>query len=483
MSAGHLWLASFLVFPIVGAPLFRHPAFRAFGLPTRAVLSGGVGMVLLSWTMTAFSVLRLRWGPLAVLVAAAIAFALRLLLGKDDKSDLSPPAGEREAVSTGDADKASRPRPKVAVPAKRAAGADRGEGRFSRAATLLACSLTALALLAAFAATASARATSPDLLLFWGPKAQQFATARTIDVGFLKAPFLEYIHVYYPPLVTNVFAFGAMVAGRFPWGAATLTFPLLLAATAIGLAGILKTESGAAPAAATSALVTSAIALLGIHASVAGNAEPYLLFFEILAVALLLTPVAASTGGKLVAGLLLAGAATSKVEGLPFVFATALLFILVDRKRCGPVVRTVLLMIGPTIVALGTWFAFGRIHELFRGYQGYGKVLAIRWDNLPEVATAIARALWKVGYALPWLVPVVVLLLAGARGRRALLPIGVGLTLAGFLLFTYLTTESDPRLLIAWSAARTLSPLTALFALAALPWRAVRRDTPPPSSG
>ena len=80
MSAGYVWLAAFLVFPIVGAPLVKHPAFRVFGLPTRAVLSGGVGMVVLSWTMTAFSVLRLRWGPVVVLVSAALAFVLRCTL-------------------------------------------------------------------------------------------------------------------------------------------------------------------------------------------------------------------------------------------------------------------------------------------------------------------------------------------------------------------------------------------------------------------
>lgn len=452
MSAGHLWLASFLVFPIVGAPLVNARMFRVFGLPTRAVLSGGVGMVLVSWTMTAFALVRLSWGPLIVIVSAGIAFALRFALRREE----SPPP---------------------LLP-----GEGRGEGA-DRAITLIAYALTAVSLLAAFAATASARSTSPDLLLFWGSKAQQFAAARTIDADFLKAPFLEYLHVYYPPLVTNVFAFGAMVAGRLPWGAATLTFPLLLAATAIGLGGILRTASGAPPAAATAALVTSASALLGIHASVAGNAEPFLLFFEILAVALLLTPAAATTGGKLVAGLLLAGAATSKVEGLPFVFATAVLFVLVDRERSRPVVRTVLLLIGPTIVALGIWFAFGRIHDLFRGYRGYGEILTIRWDKLSEVLTAIANALWKVGYALPWLVPLAVWLLTGPRSRRVLLPFGIAIALSGFLVFTYSTTAGDPKLLIAWSAARVFSPLTALFALAAYASRAPRRDTSPPSPG
>jgi hypothetical protein len=436
MRGGYLWLASFLLSPIVGAPLLKHPAFRAFRFPTRAVLSGGVGMALVSWTMTLFALVGIRWGPMIVLVATAVAFALRFAIRGEASSLPLPP---REG---------------------RVEGSD-------RVTTLLAFVFTFLSLLAALAATMAARSTSPDLLLFWGPKAQQFAVARTIDVAFLKAPFLEYVHVYYPPLVTNVFALGAMVAGRFPWGAATLTFPLFLAATAIGVAGILRTEVGAARAAAGSALATSSLALAGIYASVAGNAEPFLLFFEILAVALLLSPAAATTGGRLLAGLLLAGAATAKVEGLPFVLATAVLFVLADPERSRPRAQTLLLLLGPAAVALGSWFAFGRINALFRGYRGYGEVLAVRWDQLSEIATAIGGALWKTGYALSWLAPLAVWLLAGPKKGRVFLPIGVAAALLGFLVFTFLTTESDPRLLIGWSAARTLSPVSALLALAA----------------
>lgn len=449
MRGGYLWLASFLLYPIVGAPLLRHPTFRAFRFPTRAVLSGGVGMVLVSWTMTFFALVGIRWGPIVVFAAAVLAFALRFAIRGDASLPPLPP------------------------------GEGRGEGT-DRAATLIASILTALSLLAALAATMAARSTSPDLLLFWGPKAQQFAVTRTIDVAFLKAPFLDYVHVYYPPLVTNVFAFGAMIAGRFPWGAATLTFPLLLAATAIGIAGILRTEMGAARATAGATLATSSLALVGIHASVAGNAEPFLFLFEILTVALLLTPAAATTGGRLLAGLLIAGAVTAKVEGLPFVLATVVLFAVVDRQRSRPVVRTLLLLLGPAAVALGSWFAFGRINALFRGYRGYGEVLAIRWEQLAEIATALGRALWKTGYALPWLVPLAVWLLAGPKRGRVFLPIGVAAALLGFLVFTYLTTESDPRLLIGWSAARTLSPLSALLALAAFASRTSRPDTSPP---
>ncbi|HSD71639.1 MAG TPA: hypothetical protein VLE54_02555 [Thermoanaerobaculia bacterium] len=453
MRAGYLWLLSFLVYPIVGAPLLKARSFRVFGFPARVILSGGVGMVLVSWTMTTFALFNLRWGPSLVLVAGVLALALRrLLLRGDAHGEIHSSPIQAEINSS--------------FPSRRVPGG--GEGRFTRALTLLAHSLTALSLLAALAAVVSGRSTSPDLLFFWGPKAQQFAASRTIDADFLGAPFLEYLHLYYPPLVTNVWALPAMIAGRLPWGAVTLTFPLLLAATAIGLAGILKAGSGPVPAAATTAVATSVLTLVGIHASVAGNGESSLLFFEILAIALLMTPVSATIGGKLLAGLFLAGAATSKVEGFPFVLGTAALFLVVaERERSRPVVRTLLLLLGPMAVALGTWLAFGELRHLFRGYQGYGAVLAVRWNNLGLIAAAIGAALGKVAHGLPWLVPLALWLAAGEKSRRALLPIGVAVLLAGFLVFTYLTTAAAPALLISWSAARVFTPVAALLALAA----------------
>jgi hypothetical protein len=436
LKAGHLWLLALAVLPILGAPLLAHPGFRRWGLAGRAVVAGGVGAVLLSWAMTAWALAGLQWGPSVVAGAAIAAFALRLALRGG-----WPDSG----------------RPPVAV--------ETGEARAGTWTTRAAIALTSISVLAVLAATAAARSTSPDLLLFWGPKAQSFAAARTIDAGFLRAPYLEYLQPYYPPLVTNVFAFGAMAVGRLPLGAVTLTFPFLLAATAVGLAGVLQPAS---PSRAwpTAALAASALGAIGIRASVAGNAEPFLWFFELVGVGILLSPAAGSTGGKLVAGLLLAGAAASKVEGLPFVVAAAVLFLVVHREARRPIGRTLLLLLGPTVVALGTWFAFGAARNLFRGYRGYGKILGVRWSSLPGVIEAIGISIWHTGYALPWLVPLVLLLLAPAKDRRALLPAGIAVVLVGFLLFVYSTTSgSDPKVLVSWSAVRVFAPLSGLFVL------------------
>jgi hypothetical protein len=437
VRAGWVWLASFAVYPLVGAPLLVHRVFRPFGPAARVVLAGAVGAVLLSGTMTAFALAGWTWGPSIVLVSAALAFLLRGLI-----PGLIP--------------KGSDPSPPPDVPAK--------PPRIALLWNRIAHTVTAISVLAALAATVAARSTSPDLLLFWGPKAQQFAAVRTIDAAYLGAPNLEYLHVYYPPLVTNVFAFGAMVASRFPWGAATLTFPLLLAATAVALSGILKTARPA-PAAAT-ALIISALALLQIRAAVAGNAEPFLLFFEITAIALLLTPLVGSAGGQLLAGCLLAGAASAKVEGLPFVLGVTILFLLVERGRARPLWRSAALLLAPTLASVATWLAFGATRKIFYGYRGYGRVSEFHWDHASAVLAAIGSALWKAGYALPFAIPLLVVLLSGRLTREALLPLGVAAGMSAFLLLTYLQSGSDPALWISWSAARVFSPVTAMLALA-----------------
>ncbi len=323
-----------------------------------------------------------------------------------------------------------------------------------------------VSLLAALAATVAGSSTSTDLVLFWGPKAQQFAIARTIDAGFLAAPFLEYLHVYYPPLVTNVFALGAMAAGRFPWGAATLTFPLFLAATAIGLAGILKTARARRPPPRRprSPLGTRASRHPGARRRQRGAFPPLL---RDPAIALLLTPTSGSSAVQLLAGCLLAGAASAKVEGLPFVLAVTVLFLLLERVRARPAWRTALFLLAPTLVSVATWLAFGASRRIFYGYRGYGHVSEFHWDHAPAILDAIGRALWKSGYALPFAIPLLVVLSTGRLSRQALLPFGVAAGMTAFLLLTYLQSGSDPSLWISWSAARVFSPVAAFLALAA----------------
>ena len=437
MRPGHLWLASLACCPLAGWPLLAHAGYRRLSRPCRAGLAAAVGSVLVSGWMTFFALAGIAWRPAAIVVLAGLtAFLLRFLPLLDSSEPAAPP--EFPASRT------ERLAPGVAV----------------------------ISVIAAFAATASAAATSPDLLFFWGPKAQAFAAARTVDTSFLREPFLEYMHASYPPLVTNLYAFASIAAGRFAWGAATFVFPLCLAALASALPGLLRTATPRGTAWAASALVVAAFGFLGNEVDVAGNGEPWLWLFETLAMVLLVGGAATTGAGQLLAGLLLAGAVSTKVEGLPFAVAAAILFLAIRRRqlRIGRAAGFLLL---PGVVSLGAWFAFGASRRLFYGYEQYGSFLDIHWNELARVLSSIASALWSAGWTLPWLLPVAALLAAPGKTRLAALPLILAAVLTGFFVFTYLHLPDSSRW-IEWSAGRVFSPLLALLAIASV---CVRRQS------
>lgn len=428
MRAGVLWLASFAILPAAGAPLLTHRGYRIFPPVARLVLSGAVGAVLLSFVMTVSAILGVRWNiPLLALTAAGLSALLRLAVRPD-----SPGAAEFPAPPSGVSEH-------------------------------LAPALAGAAVAAALAATLAGAAGSTDLLFFWGPKAQAFASARTIDAGFLASPRASYMHSYYPPLVTNLCALASMVAGRFAWGAASLTFPLLLAAIALALPSSLRLAERPVAPRSVSALVVAALALLGFESEMAGNADPWLLFFEILGLALLLAPKPHPPQRLLLAGLLFAGAVCAKVEGLPFVAAAVLFFIAFDHSL-RPLAGRLFLLVAPAAASLGAWFLFGFSRKAFAGYGEYGSLLELRWERFGLVLATIGRSLWNAGFALPYLVPLAVLL--AARGGVRRLPLAVAAALTAFLAVTYMLPVRDPVSWIAWSAARTFAPVAALLALA-----------------
>jgi hypothetical protein len=441
---GALWLAALCLLPLCGFPLLSHPAFRGFSIPARLVLSGAAGAVLMSAAMTGAVLAGVKWNETALAVTAVLlATGLRLLLGRETAS---PPA-------------------------------DAPLGRWGTLSQLVSAAAVACAALAAWSGSAS----SPDLVFFWGAKAQQFAAAKTIDVAFLENVFHRYMHLYYPPLVTNLYAFATMVSGRFAWTGAVLTFPLLLAALAAGLPGVLRSRAGASAAAACSALTVAAIAWAGMESDVGGNGEMPLLLFETLAAAILVSPHARRAGPQLLAGVLLAGAVTAKVEGFPFACAAVGLFLALGVPRGARFAAATRLTL-PAAVCLGAWFLFGATRRLFFGYSGEGRLVNVHPSRLAEVTKLVGEALFAAGWALAWLVPLAVLIaIAWARrlDRAARIPLGTAAALAAFFLFTYLHRDEDPTLWISWSAARIFIATAALVSIAC----ACPRGSAPPTPG
>jgi len=428
---GASWLAALVFLPAVGSPLLAHRSFGRFPFWSRVVLSGAAGAALISFSMTLLALTDRAWGvALVATLAAVLASGLRVLLRGEPAT--SPPEPARP---------------------------DRTE----RIAGAIAC----IAVVAALLATLGGAATSVDLVFFWGAKAQQFAAARGIDLEFLRDPAHQYMHSYYPPLVSNVFAFATMAAGRFVWTAAALTFPLTLAALAASLPGVLRGLTSARAAAATSALIVATLACIGSQADIAGNADMPLYLFETLALALLLRPDAAGGPGDLLAGILFAAAATAKVEGLPFAVAAAALALWLRAGTPAGRAKAAARLLGPTAVALAAWFAFGLSRKLFSAYSEYGRFFDVHPDHATGVVAEIVKSIAATGRGLAYLIPLLCLVGSGRRGRTAAIPLGTAAALAGFLVFTYLHPAGDPAQWIGWSAPRVFAPLPVLFALAA----------------
>ena len=432
-----MWIAPLLLLPLVGAPLLMRPPFRRFSGASAIVLSGTVGAVFVSLVMTLLSLAGARWN-----VSVIAASATLLAWGFSQLPAFSP------------------------EPAAPADG-DRG-GAMSRLAAVVSAAAVGASALAAHLGTA----TSPDLFFFWGTKAQQFAAAQGIDVAWLKAPFHGFLHPYYPPLATNLGAFASMTAGRFSWEGALWTFPLLVAALAVGLPGTL--DGSRSRSAAAAALAVSAVALVGIRASVAGNADAPLVVFEALAAAVLQRRDAGDASLQWLGGLLLAGAAATKVEGLAFALAVSALALRHEGAR--PTLRAAGRLLGPTALTLAAWFAFGAARRLFHEYSEYGPFAELHLDHLRSVLAAIAASLGATARGLPWIVPALVLAAGGRIARAARVPLGAAGALVVFLVFAYLHMGSDPSTWISWSAARVLMPVPVLFALA------LAADGPPASS-
>ena len=445
--SGLLWLASFLLLGLAGLPLAAHPAFARFPVATRLIFAGAAGAALVSFVMTVAALLAIPWSVWWLVPAGALLAAiLRLLLPSAQPSDQSR---------------------RVEMSNRQGAASIFRHFDISTFTPTAAGALSAIAVAAAWIATFAGAATSPDLLFIWGPKAQQFATARGFDATFLRDAFHEPMHADYPPLVTNLGAFASMTAGRMSWTGATLTFPLLLAALALGLPGTLSGRLGRGGAAAIAALTVCAMAYLGIEADVAGNGEMTLLFFETLAVALLLSDSAGDRATQLLAGLFLAGAAAAKVEGLVFAVTAAGLFLVARPEAARPVFAAAARLLLPAAAMLSAWFAFGASRRIFFGYSGYGRFLDLHPDHLGAVLSALGRSLAGTGHALPWLVPLACVLVALPLSRRWILPIGTAGVLSAFFLFTYLHRPEDPSLWISWSAPRIFSPVAMLLSLAA----------------
>ncbi len=433
-----LWfLAALTLLPVLGwcaAPLlFWHARSRRGGL---ALLSA-LGMVALTLAMLLQTWVRVPWTIVGLI---APFFLVRVLLAwrREPKGPL------RGWVP-----------PRAAIPGLVVAGLG-----------LVLCAYVA----------GSGRATSDDLLLFWGPKGQHFAQAAGSDPAYLTSRSQFVLRPDYPPLVPFLYAWGALFAGRLPWLAAVLTLPLCVLLSALSFWNAAREAIPARQAAEGTLLLVTLLAFpLGVSLC-AGNGEPPLLFFEVLALSAL-TFLPAERSSLLVASLGLAGAALTKVEGAAFAGLVVLVYGGWQFLRTRSL-RPALLLASLPAASLGLWVAYAHGHGMVESYGGQPNgPFTLRFART-VFKGILANADYHSAYA-PWIV-VAVITIFGARHRAWRAPALVAAGYFGFIVYCYLHGgEMDPSLWISWTAPRLLlTPLVCLFFAATAPGRESEKIEP-----
>lgn len=421
---GALFLAGLAGIPLIGYPFTRLRVFAGLTRAARCGLACALGALVLCLEMLLTSALHVRWSIglllLPSLAAAAVLALRRVRAAPEPESQGGTP-----------------------VPALAA--------------------LVAILGVVVYAA-ATARATASDFVLFWGAKGQRFGRVGAIDVAFLRDPLHALMHPDYPPLVPCLYAWGTLLAGRFAWGAALLSLPLVLAFAALTFYGFAQVRLGRRLAAEYACLLAALLGLLAVWKLLAGDAEPELFLFEVLALSALLFG-GGSRSSLAAAGVGLAGAVLTKVEGTVFaalLAASYVVLVAAGRRR-----RAAAALVLPPAAALGGWLLFCRSHGLLDIYRVEGRG-RLSLEHLPLILRELARyVLSGPGLAAWILIGALVLVRRPSRESLAALAVAGGFLV--FMVYMYATAPNDPTLWIQWSAARlSMSALLCgFFAVAA----------------
>jgi hypothetical protein len=328
----------------------------------------------------------------------------------------------------------------------------------------LAVVILELAIVAFLAATA--RATSNDYIYFWGTKGELFAMARGIDQQILR-----YVHSDYPPLLSFLYAWGALVARGFSWMAGPVYLPIFLGLGTCAVWGFARDAMAPRRAAQLTAIYVGLLGYGMTFNDVGGGGEAPLLFFETLALAALML----GRGADAVAGVALAAAIWTKSEGsaMAFLLLATFGFLRWREGRAGRFLRDAALL---PIAAQAAWYFFCRMHGLLRWFSPQ-TVSTVRPSLLPGVLREMLANAGFGAFYLPWIV--VAILIAGGRVTRV--GIAAAAAAAGFILFLsfiYMHGERVPVWMIRWSVSRAiLAPLLCFFFFAAVSGTAARKTS------
>ena len=314
---------------------------------------------------------------------------------------------------------------------------------------------TAIAWLLTLYGVATARESCGDLAFTWGPKAIRWFRAGGLDPDVLKT--WPQLTVDYPPLQTLLLSFSNLFSHQFPWWAAVLAGPLFM----LGTLTVVRVWSGDAFG---TLLLAATFAYTFALAYPHGCAEPPLLLFETIVIAALVFIENPRVQTFLVA-MGLTGAVYTKLEGTTFAIAVFLTILVVQRKP-----KQAVLAAAPAALLFAAWMAFVFRNDLYYMYSG--ATLPIYWSALPVTLKTLAKVAKFELYWLPYLVPVVLILLGNAR--KAIAPVSIALLTSGATVYFYVHYP-DPVWWIESSSPRViLTPMLALLVGAMAAWPCVR---------
>ena len=409
-----LAFCAYLLLPLIGIGIWRVDAVRRMSLSGRIAVAGAAGAAIVTTVLAALSIGSIGWSrsvilPIIVTITVASFYIARPVKRSDD---LTPPANV--------------------------------------------FAITALAVfgLLVVYGLLTARMSCGDLHFFWGPKAVRFYRDGGVTIAFLGDPNTVRMNPGYPLLLPLLSVWAETLAGLFSWWSAVLATALFLFGSVALVRATARDDRGAL-------LMCATLAYAFAIAYAAGGGEPPLIFFETLAI-VALTFVREPRGQMILAALGLAGAVMLKIEGATFAIAVVVAMLILRRN-----VRQTFLIAAPAAVLLASWLGFVKIHALFEYYRG--AAMPIYLASFPKTLTTLAQAASYDLYGLPWLAPIVLLVLAPHR-RNAALPLIVALMTFGAAIFFYIHLP-DPTWWILSSAPRVLlTPLTALLIASIAAW-------------
>jgi hypothetical protein len=448
MKAGAVYLVAHALVAVPGLPVLWVREVGSWSLPARAAATFAVGAIVLAAESTLSTMLGVAWNPLIVLAPPLL---LAIVLARN----------AREKAGT--VRLAFRP--------------GRGAAAFGILVGGAAVGHLALSL-------ATARATSTDFLLFWGVKALHFAGAKGVDPALLRHAWFSHGQPFYPPLVPTLDAWGVLAAGHMPWRMAPLVTVLWFVASALLVLEIQRRRFGDRSATLVAAFWMAALSASLVVSFSGANAEAPLLLYETAAGMLLLTEGPDSGAGRrLLAGIFLAGAVLTKVEGT--VGSSLLIFgtVLRDFVARRPLrLREAAALVIPPLSAGLLWWSYLRRFDISANYAAKGRLAELHWDRLGELVGLLIGNLKAGTWWLAWTLPILVILAAAGKRRyaQALPGIVAVAGLLAFFLFIYLHETTSQAVRISWEIPRTSQPaLSLLIAVAAVcypPGKALSTD-------